>query len=138
MDKVVQLDNTKGKKGSAETLNEIAYKGIKRLIFNQILLPGQRLVYKDLVSALNMSQTPIINALNRLDQEGFVAYENFRGFIIKPIDSEEIWNAFGFREAVEVYGVKQAIQLGSPNEFEILEEKCSEHEYESELGYKSD
>ncbi|MBW1863536.1 MAG: GntR family transcriptional regulator [Deltaproteobacteria bacterium] len=128
MDKIVPLDNTKGKKNTTETLNEMAYKGIKRLIFNKILVPGQKLIYKDLANALNMSQTPIISALNRLDQEGFVAYENFRGFFIKPIDSEEIWNAFGFREAVEVYAVKQAIQLGGPKEFELLEEKYNDHE----------
>jgi len=128
MDEAVQLNNIKVKKDTTNTLNEMAYKGIKRLLFNKILVPGQKLIYKDLVNTLNMSQTPIINALNRLDQEGFVAYENYRGFFIKPIDFKEVWDAFGFQEAVEVYGVKQAIKLGSPKEFESLEEKCDEHE----------
>ena len=128
MDEAVQLNNIKRKKDTTNTLNEMAYKGIKRLLFNKILVPGQKLIYKDLVNTLNMSQTPIINALNRLDQEGFVAYENYRGFFIKPIDFKELWDAFGFQEAVEVYGVKQAIKLGRPKDFESLEEKCDEHE----------
>ena len=95
------------------------------MIFEQRLVPGQKLVYQDLVNLLNMSQTPIINALNRLEQEGFVASETFRGFCVKPIDLEEVWENFGVREALEVYAVKQAIQVGSLDEFQLLEEKLN-------------
>ena len=98
-----------------------AYKTIKQMIFDQKLVPGQRLVYQDLGNLLNMSQTPILNALNRLEQEGFVVYENFRGFIVKPIDFQEVWEAFGVREDLEVYAVKQAIQFGHAKGLDILE-----------------
>ncbi|MBW1774504.1 MAG: GntR family transcriptional regulator [Deltaproteobacteria bacterium] len=90
-----------------KTLIEDAYRRIKGMIFEQRLVPGQKLVYQDLVNLLNMSQTPIINALNRLEQEGFVASETFRGFYVKPIDLDEVWENFGVREALEVYAVKQ-------------------------------
>ena len=111
-----------------KTLIEDAYREIKGMIFDQKLVPGQRLVYQDLGNILHMSQTPIINALNRLEQEGFVESENFRGFFVKPIDLKEVWDAFGVREALEVYAVKQAILVGDAGAMETLEECRREHE----------
>jgi len=106
---------------------EEAYRQIKQMIFDQRLIPGQRLVNQDLVDKLNMSRTPIINALNRLVQDGFVAFESFRGFYVKPIDLQEVWDAFGVREALEVYTVEQAIKLSDDGDFQELENKLREH-----------
>ena len=106
---------------------EEAYRQIKQMIFDQKLIPGQRLVNQDLVDKLNMSRTPIINALNRLVQDGFVAFESFRGFYVKPIDLQEVWDAFGVREALEVYTVEQAIKLSDDGDFQELENKLREH-----------
>jgi DNA-binding GntR family transcriptional regulator len=102
---------------------EEAYRQIKQMIFDQKLIPGQR----DLVDKLNMSRTPIINALNRLVQDGFVAFESFRGFYVKPIDLQEVWDAFGVREALEVYTVEQAIKLSDDGDIRELEDKLREH-----------
>ncbi len=106
---------------------EEAYRLIKQMIFDQKLIPGQRLVNQDLVDKFNMSRTPITNALNRLVQEGFVAFESFRGFYVRPIDLQEVWDAFGVREALEVYTVEQAIKLSDNGDIQELENKLREH-----------
>jgi DNA-binding GntR family transcriptional regulator len=106
---------------------EKAYRLIKQMIFDQKLIPGQRLVNQDLVDKLNMSRTPITNALNRLVQDGFVAFESFRGFYVRPIDLQEVWDAFGVREALEVYTVEQAIKLSDNRDIQELENKLREH-----------
>ena len=106
---------------------EEAYRQIKQMIFDQKLIPGQRLVNQDLVDNLHMSRTPIINALNRLVQDGFVAFESFRGFYVKPIDLQEVWDAFGVREALEVYTVALAIKLSDDGDIRELENKLREH-----------
>ena len=113
---------------STKTLIEDAYHKIKQMIFQQKVIPGQRLVYSDLSEMLDMSRTPIINALNRLEQEGFLVSEAFRGFQVKPIDLQEAWDLFGVREALETYAVKQAIERSDPNDMKILEEKLRNHE----------
>jgi DNA-binding GntR family transcriptional regulator len=56
-----------------------------------------------------------------------VASENFRGFCVKPIDLEEVWENFGVREALEVYAVKQAIQVGSADDLRLMEERLNKH-----------
>ena len=104
-----------------------AYQKIKQMIFDQKLAPGQKLVYQDLAKKLDMSQTPIINALNRLEQEGFVASEVFRGFYVRPLDLNEVWDNFGVREAFEVHAIKNAIQSGTPDRLAELEALMKQH-----------
>ena len=77
---------------------------------------------------LNMSRTPIINALNGLEREGFIVSEKFRGFYVKPIDIQEAWDLFGVREALERYTVEQAIIKSGPEDMKVLEDKLREHE----------
>jgi DNA-binding GntR family transcriptional regulator len=111
------------------TLIEDAYHKIKQMIFQQKVIPGQRLVYSDLCKLFDMSRTPIINALTRLEQEGFLVSEAFRGFQVKPIDLQELWDLFGVREALESYAVEKAIEQGETKDFQILEEKLQKHEH---------
>jgi DNA-binding GntR family transcriptional regulator len=131
------MDQTKTKTGVLSRKNprkdsismiEDAFRRIKQLIYNQQLIPGQRLVYDDLAKMLNMSRTPIINALNRLEQQGLVVSESFRGFYVKPMDLKEVWDAFGLREAIETYSVEMAIAKADDDDYKILEEKLIEHE----------
>jgi len=123
----IESTNKTGNSNRNKTLIEEAYRKIKQMIFEQKLVPGQRLVYQDLGDLLNMSRTPIIVGLNRLEQDGFVAYETFRGFYVKPIDPQEVWDAFGVREALETHAVEQAIKLGDAKDMEELEEKFQAH-----------
>jgi DNA-binding GntR family transcriptional regulator len=116
-----------GQSNKTKTLIEEAYRNIKQMIYEQKLVPGQRLVYQDLGDLLHMSRTPIIIGLNRLEQDGFVAYETFRGFYVKPLDPQEVWDAFGVREALETYAVEQAIKLGNAEDMKELEEKLLAH-----------
>jgi len=113
---------------NAKTMIEEAYRKIKQMLYDQKFAPGQRLVSTDLVELLHMSRTPIINALNRFVQDGIIGFESYRGFYVRPIDLQEIWEAFGVREALEAYSVEQAIKLSSPKDMAILEEKLREHQ----------
>lgn len=114
-------------KQKPHTLIEEAYRKIKEMLLEQKFAPGQRLVNSDLAEILNMSRTPIINALNRLVQDGFIGFEGFRGFYVRPIDVQEVWDAFGVREALEVYAVEQAIKLSDTRDMAELEEKLRIH-----------
>ncbi len=116
-------NSTPGKK----TLIEDAYDKIKEMIFQQKLVPNQKLVYNDLSAILNMSRTPIINSLNRLEQEGFVVSIPFRGFHVKAIDIQEAWDLFGVREALEAYVVEQVIQKADAADLAALEKKMADH-----------
>lgn len=115
-------------KKESYTYSDEAFQKIKQLILNQELIPGQKLIYDDLAKRLKMSRTPIINALNRLEQLGLVVSESRRGFTVKPMDTGEAWETFDFREAIEVYAVEQAILKANAREIRLLEEKMLAYE----------
>jgi DNA-binding GntR family transcriptional regulator len=115
-------------KKESYTYTDEAFSRIKKLILNQELIPGQKLIYDDLARRLKMSRTPIINALNRLEQLGLVVSESRRGFTVKPMDTEEAWETFDFREAIETYAVEQLILKANGLELSALEEKLLEYE----------
>jgi len=115
-------------KKESNTRTDDAFHKIRRLILNQELIPGQKLVYDDLAKRLEMSRTPIINALNRLEQLGLVVSESNRGYTVKPMETEEAWETFEFREAIETYAIEQAISKSNALELEELQQKMLAYE----------
>ena len=110
-------------KETKSNINE-AYRAIKRLMLKQKLIPGQKLLYRELTERLGMSKTPIVNALNRLEQEGFVASEPNVGYMVKPIDKKEIFDSYEVREALEIKALEIAIKLMTAGQMADLEERC--------------
>ena len=56
-----------------EDFTQEAYMGIRRMFFNNEIIPGQKISYRDLAERPGMSATPIIQALKRLEFQGLVS-----------------------------------------------------------------
>ncbi len=99
------------KKGKqAEDSSQIAYQGIRRMIYTRELVPGQKIAYRDLAEKLHLSPTPIIQALERLELQSFVAHEPNRGFYMTPFSVREIEEIYEMRELIEPSLVRATIQ----------------------------
>jgi len=103
------------------SLAEIAYKKIKEAILKHEIVPGQRLSHEELVLRLNISQTPIREALSRLAQEGYVTRLTNRGYRVSEMTAEEVVELFGLRCALESHCVDEAIRRHTPDDLSALE-----------------
>ena len=54
------------------TKNDVVYQQLKEKIVNRVLRPGERIVISDIANELEVSPMPVREALNRLQQDGFV------------------------------------------------------------------
>ncbi len=101
----------KSEKGSkpAEDSGQVAYQGIRRMIYTRELVPGQKIAYRDLAEKLHLSPTPIIQALKRLELLGFVSHEPNRGFCMTPFSIKEIEEIYEMRELIEPSLVRATI-----------------------------
>ncbi len=99
---------------------EEAYEEIKRMIYYNLLAPGQKLVYQDLAKRLNMSITPVIQALNGLKRSNFVRYEPNKGYFVGEITETEARELYQTREALETYLVPFVIENLKPNDHREL------------------
>jgi DNA-binding GntR family transcriptional regulator len=88
----------------------IAYQGIRRMLYNKELAPGQKIAYRDLAEKLQLSPTPIIQALKWLELQGFVHHEPNRGYSMAPFSIREIEELYELRELIEPSLVPATIQ----------------------------
>lgn len=105
-----------------------AYNAIKELVAGQKLFPGQKLIYRDLEEVLGMSKTPIINGLNRLEQEGLVVSKKNRGFFMRTVSAEEADQIYDLREKLEEISIDYAIKNYDRDDLNILEDTLDRYE----------
>jgi DNA-binding GntR family transcriptional regulator len=65
------------------------------------LVPGQRLVEADIVTATGVSRGKVREALRRLESEGLVSIEEFRGASVKKLSLDEVRQIYQARMALE-------------------------------------
>lgn len=106
---------------------EAAYLKIKSMIFQQQIVPGQKLIYRELAKMLNMSSTPVQFALGRLEQEGFVERIPNVGYYVRKINLQEIEDLFDLRLILELYAVELAIANQTPEDIRLLEKLLQDH-----------
>jgi DNA-binding GntR family transcriptional regulator len=98
-----------------------AYQKIKEMLYNQELVPGQKIIYEDLAKAFHMSTTPIINALSRLEQDGLVILKYNRGYFVTEISEKEAEDLLEARHILEEYSIKKLIETYSEKKVKYLE-----------------
>jgi GntR family transcriptional regulator, rspAB operon transcriptional repressor len=91
-----------------ELLKDKAYQSIKEAILFMRLTPGESLVEAALAKQLGISKTPIRDALQRLEREGFVTVVPFKGAQVKGIWPKDLWEIFQLREVLEGLVAREA------------------------------
>ncbi len=97
-------------KDITQDLTKKAHMLIRQMMFHNEIVPGQKLAYRDLAKQLDMSPTPVSNALKYLEFQGLVRKELNRGYFTEPIRIKEIEEIYNFRELIEVSLLADAIK----------------------------
>jgi DNA-binding GntR family transcriptional regulator len=83
------------------TLREIVLDKLRGAIEQQQLLPGERLVERDLCERLGVSRTSVREALRHLESEGLVEFADARGPRVTLLGPQEVRELFELRGALE-------------------------------------
>lgn len=113
------------------SLSSIAYELILEAIVDRDLAPGSRMNMDALATQLDMSNTPIREALARLTTTGLVQQISNRGFIVSPILSvDEYHHLFEVRCLLETNALRAAhFTAESMAALEDLAQTISDMEY---------
>lgn len=65
------------------------------------LVPGQRLVEADIVEEFDTSRSKVRETLQRLETEGLVRIEEFRGATVRQLSMDEVYQIYQARMALE-------------------------------------
>lgn len=85
-----------------------AYHTIRLAIRNLVLPPGQAILEREISEALEMSRTPVREALVRLETEGVVKLVPRRGFIVEPIEGKDLAEIYAIIEALDGLAIELA------------------------------
>ena len=91
------------------TLNEQVYRTLVEFITNGSIPPGTELKEQHLARQMNVSATPVREAIRRLASEGFVETVPYRGSVVRMLNQKEIAEAYVCREALERLAIAEAI-----------------------------
>lgn len=112
------------------------YNNIKQMMFNYDIVPGQRLVFADLAKELNVSRTPVNNALSILAKEGYLDFVPNQGYSVHKLTLEEAKGLYEIKLIFELGTIEKAIQKATPEKIRQLEAK--KNAYESSVKQRVD
>ena len=97
-------------------LADDVYEQILSAIVNGDIAPGERLIQEKIAAEINISRTPVREALLRLEQEGVLEATGRKGFSIRPISEEEVRQLYSAREAIEGYAARFVAEAKDPDQ----------------------
>jgi DNA-binding GntR family transcriptional regulator len=103
-------------------MKNTVYKELKTKIMSGKLLPGSSLVEREISDEYSISRTPVREILWRLASDGLLEQEPSKGYIVRKISLEEIFNIFQSREGIEGMAARLACQKGDAKFFSKVNE----------------
>lgn len=101
-------------------LADFVYQQILEAVVSGRIEPGERLVQEVLAEQMDVSRTPVREALLRLESEGILESSDRGGFLVRSLDVAEIRSTYELRAAVEGFAARLAAERGRPEALEAI------------------
>src|SRR5262249_8150075 len=106
---------------------EFAYSQLRADIRGGRLMPGDRLRETEIAERLNVSRTPVREALKRLESEGLVVFSQPRGMTVARLTAGQVLELYAMREVLEGAAARFAAEHASALEIESLKQLVAQH-----------
>jgi DNA-binding GntR family transcriptional regulator len=93
------------------SLSQVAYDSLRSMILSGEVRPGERLGERELARRIQVSRTPLREALGRLERDGLAVNKPGMGYFAPAFDPKAIDEIYEFRELLEVHAVRAATRL---------------------------
>lgn len=107
-------------KTSRIPLRDLAYNKLRDAIRDGKIGPDARVREEELASWLNMSRTPVRDALRRLTKEGLLSQESRRKTVVAMLDYQAVTELYAMRESLEGIACAMAARQASDAEIAAL------------------
>ncbi len=109
---IYRLGGIVNKGGSSKQLSRYdeAISKIRDAISQGDLRPNQRVVERDVAKKLNMSRTPVREALRTLELRGYLMRRSSSGYVVMDHTIEQIRKWYETQEAIETMAIRLACQ----------------------------
>lgn len=102
------------------TLREWAYSQVREMIVTGELAPGSVIHEGDLCERLDISKSPLREALRQLHQEGLIDTISNKGSRVGRLSEEDIEEIYQLRTYIEAMAVRLATEKHTPDDLDVL------------------
>jgi DNA-binding GntR family transcriptional regulator len=113
---------------------DVGYLRLRQAILDGQFLPNQRLVEADLTTRFGLGRAAMRTALARLEQDGLVEREPFRGARVRSISLEEAIEILEARAALEGLAARHAARNATPADIAALRDTLERMRSRYEAG----
>lgn len=131
-EKIMLAKNTKG--NMKISLVEDTYLQIRERIYNNEIKPGDMINESSIAEELNISRTPVREAIRILASDDVLEIRDGVGTFVKTLSLKDIKNIFEVRKALEAVAVKSAIYNIPASKIEELEKELSSLMEQCDIG----
>lgn len=113
---------------SRRTAHELVRDTLRRAILRGTLPGGTRLVQADIAVRLEVSTTPVREALRDLATEGLIRLDAHRGAVVQQLELSEVTEIYDLRMLLEPEGMRRATRSITPDGLqraELVSERMS-------------
>lgn len=103
------------------TAHQFALDTLKRAILSGALPGGTRLIQADLANQLNISTTPVREALRDLVAVGLIRFDAHRGAVVKEMDVSELLEIYELRRLLEPFSIRKVAEKITTEEIDAAE-----------------
>ena len=120
--------------GRSRTAHEYALTTLRSAILAGTLTGGTRLVQTKLAAELDLSTTPLREALRDLAMEGLVVFDPHRGAVVRALDIDEVREIYELRITLEPIMVRRVAERITDAELGHAEELAARMQTETNLS----
>ncbi|MEE8318923.1 MAG: GntR family transcriptional regulator [Dehalococcoidales bacterium] len=102
------------------TMRQVVVEKVRQGITQGRLTPGQKLVYSDLAREINVSVTPVREAMKTLEALGLVTIQPYRTAYVSYLTADEIEQIYVLRKLLEGLATRSAAEHTSREELSRL------------------
>jgi DNA-binding GntR family transcriptional regulator len=110
-------------KNNSRSKKAIVYENLKTRIVHNLISPGEPLNEGVLSKELKISKTPIREAIQQLEKEGFIESIPVKGAFVSMISFQDIRELFEIREVLECEVIRRAALKADPERVEAIRER---------------
>lgn len=114
------------------SLGDQAYSTVRQAIMSGVLRRGERVTERGLAESLNISPTPVREALRRLEQDRLVTREGPRSVRIAKFDDGELGKITMIEDALRALAARLAAENATPDQLDAMRRALEEAERLSE------
>lgn len=101
-------------------IREVVYESLRVILISGKVPVGERFIEKEYSQRLNISRTPVREALKQLESEDLIEYLPKIGVIVKRVTKNDVIEIYQIRQALEILVVESTIDNISQGEIDEI------------------